>query len=139
MINIDDLRPDFLKLIANNFVGRFNIRIPTEAYSKFIKSNLFAEVSLIEIYSRSIRFSIKFDKYKTEFIFYTSVNKSLVKMIDEFYKKVNKIVIDTFNENGEQERLKSYQYDIFKESKIFKIEGKVVNPDNKNSDRLIIP
>jgi hypothetical protein len=139
-MNIDELRPDFMALIANHFKGKFNIDIPCDIkYSKILRSILFAEVSPLEIYTRSIKYNIKFDKYETKFIFYTSIRKSLETMIGEFQRKINKIVIDTFINNGEEERLKTFQINIFDKMNLSKLVSKEVKINNKDSDNLIIP
>jgi hypothetical protein len=141
-MNIDDLRPDFMDLIANHFKGKFNINIPVEdRHSKYIHSTLFAEVSPLEIYKTSIKYHISFDKYEKEFIFYTSIKKSIETMIGEFQRKINKIVIDTFIENGEELRLKGFTYNILDKIKFDKIVGKEVIPEKRNNDGvdLMIP
>lgn len=135
-MNIDKIRPDFMDLIANHFQGKFNIDIPCDNYRKLIKSNLFAEVSPLEIYTRSIKYHISFDKYEKEFIFYTSVNKSLERMIKEFQDKIDKIVIDTFIENDEEERLKGFQYNVFEKMDLNKFILTIENVEKRDTQIL---
>lgn len=114
MTNIDDIRPDFINLIANHFSGRYNITLPRQHSEsiKLIKSKLYANVIPIEINLRYIEYKIIVDKFESTFIFYTSLNKSIVWMHNEFTNKINNIAIKLFIDNGEEDRLDEFRYNI---------------------------
>jgi hypothetical protein len=127
MINIDNIRSEFINIFYNHFKGNFNISLQRQlsTYSKFIKSNLFANVQPIEKYTRSIKYKIKFDKYEEEFIFYTSVNKSLEQMKYEFETKIQKIVIDTFIKNNDENTLNLYSYNVLDNINFDKLKNQI--------------
>ena len=80
------------------------------------------DVKLSEIYSRSIKVDLKFDKYHKEYIYYISRHNSPAKQLELFDNKLYDMVNNTLIENEEWELMdKLHKESTDKISKFFKI------------------
>lgn len=62
-------------------------------------------IEILEKYTRSAKFKLKFDKYEIEDIFFMSRHKGPDKLFDEIYNKIGKIVNKTFIEDGRESEI----------------------------------
>lgn len=68
------------------------------------------ELEVIEKYSRSIKFKLKFDKYEIEQLFFTPVESAPYSIKEKLYNKVEKLVYTAFFEdNRRDDILKMYE------------------------------
>lgn len=62
-------------------------------------------IEILEKYTRSAKFKLKFDKYEVEDVFFMSRHKGPDKLFDEIYNKIEKIVNKTFIEDGRESEI----------------------------------
>ena len=67
------------------------------------------ELIPIEVYTRSAKFKIKFDKYEFEQLFYLPLESSPISIRQKIYYKLERLVYDTFiNDNRKDDITKMY-------------------------------
>lgn len=115
MINIEEIKSNWMMIFYNHFKGDINITIPTNdnIATKYMKSILYCQVEPIFIDKTRIIYNIKFDKYEKQFIFYTSTNRTLEQHIKDFKSKLNDTVFKTFDDDNNLNKLYAYNYSIF--------------------------
>jgi hypothetical protein len=64
-------------------------------------------IEIIAKYTRSAKFRLTFDKYVIEDIFFMSRHKGPDKLIDECYKKIDKLVNKAFTDDDRTEEIRS--------------------------------
>lgn len=64
-------------------------------------------IEIIAKYTRSAKFRLTFDKYVVEDIFYMSRHKGPDKLLEESYKKIDKLVNKAFTDDGRIEEIRS--------------------------------
>ena len=123
MLKLEEIKNNWVMIFYNHFKGNININIPTSDTigSKYFKSILYCEVEPVKIDNTRIIYNIKFDKYDKEFIFYTSVNRTLEQHIKDFKSKLDDVVFKTFDEDNNIKKLYSYNCSIFDGKSIKKL------------------
>ena len=97
------------------------------------------ELEVIEKYTRSVIFRLKFDKYEIEKIIFIPIESSPMSIKEKLHNKIENLVYKTFLEDGRQDDLKK-MYDEKRKtmfSGLSKMVGKVVNIEDVNSDNIV--
>ena len=97
------------------------------------------ELEVIEKYTRSVIFKLKFDKYEIEKIIFIPIESSPMSIKEKLHSKIGNLVYKTFLEDGRQDDLKQ-MYDEKRKtmfSGLSKIVGKVVEIKDNNSNKIV--
>jgi hypothetical protein len=97
------------------------------------------ELEVIEKYTRSVIFKLKFDKYEIEKIIFIPIESAPMSIKEKLHNKIENLVYKTFLEDGRQDDLKQ-MYDEKRKtmfSGLSKMVGKVVNIEDVNSDKIV--
>jgi len=100
----------YVEFICNVIPSKLNIllHIPNSIRKEIYISKLgpkvwcITDIEIIEKYTRSAKFRLKFDKYEIEDIFFMSRHKGPDKLLNEIYNKTEKLVNKTFIEDGRE-------------------------------------
>ena len=126
----NDVMERYVEFICNEIPSQLNIllyipnSIKNEVYIPKIGPKVWCttDIEIIEKYTRSAKFKLKFDKYEVEDIFFMSRHKGPDKLLDEIYNKIEKIINKTLIEYGREEeiikRYKSHKLKIFNNIKL---------------------
>jgi hypothetical protein len=126
----NDVMERYVEFICNEIPSQLNIllyipnSIKNEVYIPKIGPKVWCttDIEIIEKYTRSAKFKLKFDKYEVEDIFFMSRHKGPDKLLDEIYNKIEKIINKTLIEDGREEeiikRYKSHKLKIFNNIKL---------------------
>lgn len=79
------------------------------------------QIKVLEIYTRSAKLSLIFDKYEVNHIFFMPMNSSPESIIGKTHHKISQIVNNTYIEDGREEEIKHIYSD---KRRNFKIEFK---------------
>lgn len=99
-----NINKSYINFILNNFIEdnmRVSIPEPQEDGGSInwkLGPTLFIDfkVKKYEIYSRSVKFTISFDKYEEEVLIYIPLNKSPNEILHRIYKKFSSTIYKTF-------------------------------------------
>ena len=97
------------------------------------------ELEVIEKYTRSVIFRLKFDKYEIEKIIFIPIESSPMSIKEKLHNKIENLVYKTFLEDGRQDDLKK-MYDEKRKtmfSGLSKIVGKVVEINDNDSNKIV--
>ena len=97
------------------------------------------ELEVIEKYTRSVIFKLKFDKYEIEKIIFIPIESSPMSIKEKLNNTLTNLVSKTFIADGRQDDLKK-MYDEKRKtmfSGLSKMVGKVVNIEDVNSDKIV--
>ena len=97
------------------------------------------ELEVIEKYTRSVKFNLKFDKYDVEKIIFIPIESAPMSIKEKLYNTIENLVSKTFIADGRQDDLKQ-MYDEKRKtmfSGLSKMVGKVVNIEDVNSDKIV--
>ena len=142
-----DIREKYIDFMLDNIIGA-NIRVqlpePHEDGKLFwtklgptVYTNV--ELEVIEKYTRSVKFNLKFDKYEVEKIIFIPIESAPMSIKEKLYNTIENLVSKTFLEDGRQDDLKQ-MYDEKRKtmfSGLSKMVGKVVNIEDVNSDKIV--
>ena len=125
----------YVEFICNEIPQQLNIllyipnSIKNEVYIPKIGPKVWCttDIEIIEKYTRSAKFKLKFDKYEVEDIFFMSHHKGPNRLLDEIYIKIEKLVNKTFIEDGRELEIEE-RYKLQKE-KINKIFSNIKLPN----------
>lgn len=100
----------YVEFICNEIPSTINVLIyipnsvKKEIYISKIGPKLWCntDIEILEKYTRSARFRLKFDKYEIEDIFFMSRHKSPDKLFGEIYNKIEKLVNKTLINDGRE-------------------------------------
>ena len=68
-------------------------------------------LEVIEKYTRSVKFKIKFDKYEIEQLFFIPIESSPMSIREKLEKKLSNLVYNTFIEDGRRDEIKQMYQD----------------------------
>ena len=90
------------------------------------------ELEVIEKYTRSVKFKFKFDKYEVEKIIFIPIESSPMSIKEKLGHTLEKLVYNTFVEDGRQEVIKQMYDDKrdFINSQLKKVVGKIKEIDS---------
>jgi hypothetical protein len=109
-----DVREKYIDFILDNVISS-NIRVqlprPEEDGKLFwtkLGPTVYIKVDweVIEKYTRSVKFKLKFDKYEVEQIIFIPVESSPMSIKEKFHNKVENLVCKIFLEDGRQEDMR---------------------------------
>jgi len=97
------------------------------------------DLEVIEKYTRSVIFKLKFDKYEVEKIIFIPIESSPMSIKEKLHNKIENLVYKTFLEDGRQEDMRQMYEDKRKTmfSGLKKMVGKIKEIDSKDSDKII--
>jgi len=97
------------------------------------------ELEVIEKYTRSVIFRLKFDKYEIEKIIFIPIESSPMSIKEKLHNTIENLVSKTFIGDGRQEDMRQMYEDKRKTmfSGLSKMVGKVVNIEDVNSDKIV--
>ena len=84
------------------------------------------ELEVVEKYTRSVKFKIKFDKYEVEKIIFIPIESSPMSITEKLNNTLTNLVFKTFDEDGRRDDIKQMYVDkrktFFKPFKLIKDE-----------------
>ena len=97
------------------------------------------DLEVIEKYTRSVIFKLKFDKYEVEKIIFIPIESSPMSIKEKLHNKIENLVYKTFLEDGRQEDMRQMYEDKRKTmfSGLKKMVGKIKEIDSKDSDKIV--
>lgn len=142
-----DIREKYIDFMLDNIIGT-NIRVqlpePHEDGKLFwtklgptVYMNV--ELEVIEKYTRSVKFNLKFDKYDVEKIIFIPIESAPMSIKEKLYNTLENLVSKTFIADGRQDDLKK-MYDEKRKtmfSGLSKMVGKVVEIEDKDSTKIV--
>jgi hypothetical protein len=142
-----DIRKKYIDFMLENVIGS-NIRVqlpnPQEDGKLFwtkLGPTVYVNVDLevIEKYTRSVIFKLKFDKYEVEKIIFIPIESSPMSIKEKLHNKIENLVYKTFLEDGRQEDMRQMYEDKRKTmfSGLKKMVGKIKEIDSKDSDKIV--
>ena len=142
-----ELREKYIDFMLENVIGS-NISVqlprPEEDGKLFwvkIGPTVYINVDLevIEKYTRSVKFKLKFDKYELEQIIFIPIESSPMSIKDKLVNKIEKLVCKTFLEDNRQDDMRQMYAD--RQKKLFswleKSVGQIKEFDSKDSDKIV--
>jgi hypothetical protein len=97
------------------------------------------ELEVIEKYTRSVIFKLKFDKYEVEKIIFIPIESSPMSIKEKLHNKIENLVYKTFLEDGREEDMKK-MYDEKRKtmfSGLEKMVGKIKEVEDNNSNKIV--
>jgi hypothetical protein len=142
-----ELTKKYIDFMLENVIGS-NIRVqlpnPHEDGKLFwtkLGPTVYVNVDLevIEKYTRSVKFNLKFDRYEVEKIIFIPIESSPMSIKEKLHNKIENLVCKTFIDDGRQDDMRQMYED--KRNKMFsgleKMVGKIKEIDSKNSDKIV--
>jgi hypothetical protein len=142
-----DIREKYIDFMLENIIGT-NIRVqlpePHEDGKLFwtklgptVYMNV--ELTVIEKYTRSVKFNFKFDRYDVEKIIFIPIESSPISIKEKLDNTLTNLVSKTFIGDGRQDDMKQ-MYDERRKtmfSKLEKMVGKIKEIKNNESNKII--
>lgn len=142
-----DIREKYIDFMLDNVIGS-NIRVqlpePHEDGKLFwaklgptVYMNV--ELTVIEKYTRSVKFNFKFDKYDVEKIIFIPIESAPMSIKEKLDNTLTNLVSKTFIGDGRQDDLKK-MYDERRKtmfSKLSKMVGKVIEIQDNESNKIV--
>jgi hypothetical protein len=139
-----DIREKYIDFMLDNIIGS-NIRVqlphPQEDGKLFwtklgptVYMNV--ELEVIEKYTRSVKFNLKFDRYEVEKIIFIPIESSPMSIKEKLHNTIENLVSKTFIGDGRQEDMRQ-MYDERRKtmfSGLEKMVGKIKEIDNKETE-----
>lgn len=97
------------------------------------------DLEVIEKYTRSVKFNLKFDRYEVEKIIFIPIESSPMSIKEKLHNTIENLVSKTFIGDGRQEDMKQ-MYDERRKtmfSKLEKMVGKIKEIKNNESNKII--
>jgi hypothetical protein len=109
----NNVMEEYVEFICNEIPTTVNVLIDVpnsvrkEVYISKIGPKLWCttNIEILEKYTRSAKFKLKFDKYEVEDIFFISRHKGPDKLLDEILSKVDKLVNKAFISDGRESEI----------------------------------
>ena len=142
-----DIREKYIEFMLDNVIGP-NIRVQLPSPQEdgrifYVKLGptvyMNVELEVIEKYTRSVIFKLKFDKYEVEKIIFIPIESSPMSIKEKLHNKIENLVCKTFLDDGRQEDMRQMYEDKRKTmfSGLEKMVGKIKEIDNKDSDKIV--
>ena len=98
------------------------------------------ELEVVEKYSRSVKFKLKFDKYEIEELIFLPVESAPMSIKSKLISKIEKLVFKTFLDDGRREDIVKMYEDKQKRinSEILKVATKITELDNPKANYMHI-
>ena len=139
-----DIREKYIDFMLENVIGS-NIRVqlpnPQEDGKLFwtklgptVYMNV--ELEVIEKYTRSVKFNLKFDRYEVEKIIFIPIESSPMSIKEKLHNTIENLVSKTFIGDGRQEDMRQ-MYDERRKtmfSRLEKMVGKIKEIDSKETE-----
>ena len=139
-----DIREKYIDFMLDNIIGS-NIRVqlphPQEDGKLFwtklgptVYMNV--ELEVIEKYTRSVKFNLKFDRYEVEKIIFIPIESAPMSIKEKLHNTIENLVSKTFIGDGRQEDMRQ-MYDKRRKtmfSGLEKMVGKIKEIDNKETE-----
>jgi hypothetical protein len=139
-----DIREKYIDFMLDNIIGS-NIRVqlphPQEDGKLFwtklgptVYMNV--ELEVIEKYTRSVKFNLKFDKYEVEKIIFIPIESAPMSIKEKLHNTIENLVSKTFIGDGRQEDMRQ-MYDERRKtmfSRLEKMVGKIKEIDSKETE-----
>ena len=114
----------YIDFILDNFIGdKIKVQLPKpyKGGVMWVKLGFVVyqevQIEVLEKYTRSVKLKLIFDKYEVEQLVFIPIESAPTSIKEKFYNKVEKIVYETFFNDGRQDEiLKIYEE---KQNKIF--------------------
>ena len=142
-----DIREKYIDFMLDNIIGS-NIRVqlphPQEDGKLFwtklgptVYMNV--ELEVIEKYTRSVKFSLKFDRYEVEKIIFIPIESSPMSIKEKLHNTIENLVSKTFISDGRQEEMRQMYEEKRKTmfSKLEKMVGKIKEVEDNKSNKII--
>ena len=102
----------YIDFILDNFIGdKIKVQLP-KPYKEgvmWVKLGFVVyqevQIEVLEKYTRSVKLKLIFDKYETELLFFIPIESAPTSIKEKFYNKVEKIVYETFFNDGRKEEI----------------------------------
>jgi hypothetical protein len=142
-----DIREKYIDFMLENIIGS-NIRVqlpnPQEDGKLFwtklgptVYMNV--ELEVIEKYTRSVKFNLKFDRYEVEKIIFIPIESSPMSIKEKLHNTIENLVSKTFIGDGRQEEMRQMYEEKRKTmfSGLEKMVGKIKEIDSKDSNKIV--
>ena len=142
-----ELREKYIDFMLENVIGsNISVQLPRpEEDGKLFWVKLGptvyinVDLEVIEKYTRSVKFKLKFDKYELEQIIFIPIESSPMSIKDKLVNKIEKLVCKTFLEDNRQDDMRQMCAD--RQKKLFswleKSVGQIKEFDSKDSDKIV--
>jgi hypothetical protein len=97
------------------------------------------ELEVIEKYTRSVKFNLKFDRYEVEKLIFIPIESAPMSIKSKLHNTITNLVSKTFIGDGRQDDLKK-MYDERQKtmfSGLLKMVAKIKEIDSKDSDKIV--
>ena len=102
----------YIDFILDNFIGdKIKVQLP-KPYKEgvmWVKLGFVVyqevQIEVLEKYTRSVKLKCVFDRYETELLFFIPVESAPTSIKEKFYNKVEKVVYETFFNDGRKEEI----------------------------------
>lgn len=142
-----ELTKKYIDFMLDNVIGsdiRVQLPNPQEDGKLFwtkLGPTVYIKVDLevIEKYTRSVKFKLKFDKYELEQIIFIPIESSPMSIKEKLHNKVENLVCKTFLEDGRQEDMRQMYEEKRKTmfSGLEKMVGKIKEIDSNDSNKIV--
>lgn len=142
-----DIREKYIDFMLENIIGEnIKVQLPSpqeDGGVMFVKlgPTVYVDVALevIEKYTRSVKFKVKFDKYEVEKIIFIPIESAPMSIKEKLNNTLEKLVYNTFILDGRRDDIKQ-MYDDKRNrinDKLKTIVGKVREVENKDSNKIV--
>ena len=142
-----DIREKYIEFMLDNIIGsNIRVQLPEPQKDGKLFWNMLGptvymnvELEVIEKYTRSVKFNLKFDRYEVEKIIFIPIESAPMSIKEKLDNTLTNLVSKTFIGDGRQDDLKK-MYDERRKtmfSGLSKMVGKVVEIKNNNSNKIV--
>jgi hypothetical protein len=137
----------YIGFMLDNIIGdKIKIQLPEpqedgKIYWTKLGPIVYVDVTLevIEKYTRSVNFKIKFDKYEIKKLIFMPIESSPMSIKEKLHNTIENLVSKTFIGDGRQEDMRQMYEEKRKTmfSGLEKMVGKIKEIDSKDSDKIV--
>ena len=107
-----EINKKYIRFILENiFDDSIKVQLPEPEGEKQIywklgpSVHVNVQLKVIESYTRSVKFLLKFDRYEIEQLIYLPIESAPFSIYDKFKRKVEKLVYQTYIDDGRREEI----------------------------------
>jgi hypothetical protein len=141
-----DIREKYIDFMLDNIIGtNMKVQLPSpqeDGRIFYVKLGptvfMNVELEVIEKYTRSVKFNLKFDRYEVEKIIFIPIESSPMSIKEKLHNTIENLVSKTFIGDGRQEEMRQMYEEKRKTmfSGLEKMVGKIKEIDSKDSDKI---
>jgi hypothetical protein len=137
----------YIDFMLDNIIGdKIKIQLPEphedgKLFWTKLGPIVYVDVTLevIDKYTRSVNFKIKFDKYEIKKLIFMPIESAPMSIKEKFNKTLEKLVYNTFVEDGRKDDIKQMYVDKRNRinDKLKTIVGKIREIEDNNSNKIV--